>query len=236
MQTRREVERDARVDWILDAALDLVVNEGVGALTTPRLAKALRYTPAAFYRYFDSKDALLLALETRTAFRYYDRFFSTFAAARARLPKLKPKPHALADLLLAVRVYCALAREEPKHFQLVTVLVSGDRSWMSGEATQDLAEKLMPRVAEIVGLFATAAEAGALDESSTPLHRAIGLWIALHGFLSVTPFAQTHPALLDVDGIIRDHVDSLFRGWGASPRDLHAAKDALDTVQFSRPI
>ncbi len=229
--TRRETERDARVDWILDAALDVVVREGLGALTTPRLAKGLNYTPAALYRYFASKDALLLALETRTARRYYARFFSVFGAAREKLPELRPRPRALAQILVAIRVYSALASAEPEHFQLVSVLVSGDRSWMTADAAATLREELLPQVSEVIGLFALAADAGALAEGNHA-HRAIGIWIALHGFLAVTPLAQAHPSLLSMDAIADEHVTALLRGWGASARDLATAAEAVAGVRL----
>src|SRR5262245_1975511 len=101
--SRRRDERDARVEWILDAALEIVVAEGSAALTTPALAKRLGYTPAAFYRYFESKDALLAALEMRTAERVYGRYFEALAAARSRIePRLvraSARVRALADVV-----------------------------------------------------------------------------------------------------------------------------------------
>jgi AcrR family transcriptional regulator len=230
--TRREEERDARIDWILDAALQIVVADGIGALTTPRLAKDLGYTPAAFYRYFDSKDALLLALETRTALRYYARFFSCFGSARQALPKLRPRVRALADILLAVRVYSTLASVEPLQFKLVSVLVSGSRSWMTGDASKQLNEQLLPRVAEIIGIFAEASTAGALDDGNAA-HRAVGIWIALHAFLTAAPLARASPSLVDLDAVAEDHVTSLLRAWGAKAGELSTAAEAVATVHLA---
>lgn len=228
-RTRRAEERDARIDWILDVALEVVVGEGLAALTTPALAKRLRYTPAALYRYFDSKDALLLALETRTAERYYARFFAAFEAARARLPRMRPRIHALAELVVLTRIYAGLARAEPSQFKLVSVLVTGDRSWMRGAAARRLEANVLPQIASLVALFSAAETRGALAPGSAP-RRLMTLWLALHAILAAAPLAHAHPQLLDVPAIGDELVMSLLRGWGASARNIAVATRAVSSI------
>lgn len=229
--SRRREERDARVDWILDAALDLAVREGLGALTTPRLARELGYTPAAFYRYFESKDALLLALETRTAQRYYARFFEVFASARHALDDLRtlggqPRVRALARIALLAKVYASLAKEEPAHFRLVGVLVTGDRSWMKGTGAEKLEAHVLERIAEVVVLFAEAEELSALARGN-PVERLMILWVSLHAVLAAAPLAEAHPELLDLDAMGAELLRALLVGWGADPREVTAATRAI---------
>jgi AcrR family transcriptional regulator len=222
---RRGEERDARIDWILDAALEIVVAEGLGALTTPRLAKQIGYTPAAFYRYFDSKDALLLALETRTAERFYARFFAAFAEARraARSPRT-PKVLALTEIVLLARTYAAVAAEEPKRFRLVSALVTGDRSWMRGESEDRLREQFRPRIIEVIGYFVEAENVGALTRGDA-VRRAMTLWVALHAILAAAPMAAAHGDLLDLEGMREELLRTMLVGWGAAPKDVTAATD-----------
>ncbi|MBA8931442.1 TetR/AcrR family tetracycline transcriptional repressor [Kutzneria viridogrisea] len=52
----------SRRDEVLQAALDLLDEVGLDALTTRRLAERLGVRPGALYRHFDSKRALLEAM------------------------------------------------------------------------------------------------------------------------------------------------------------------------------
>jgi AcrR family transcriptional regulator len=61
-QARKERTREA----ILDAALDLVAQEGLAALSLRQLTRAVGIVPTAFYRHFASIDELGLALVDRS--------------------------------------------------------------------------------------------------------------------------------------------------------------------------
>lgn len=61
-QERKERTRQA----ILDAALDLVEEEGLAALSLRRLTRTVGIVPTAFYRHFASVDELGLALVDRS--------------------------------------------------------------------------------------------------------------------------------------------------------------------------
>jgi AcrR family transcriptional regulator len=61
-QERKERTRQA----ILDAALDLVAEEGLAALSLRQLTRAVGIVPTAFYRHFASIDELGLALVDRS--------------------------------------------------------------------------------------------------------------------------------------------------------------------------
>ena len=67
--TRAE-RRRARTEAIIDAAMNILLDEGVHAVTMRRLAKDLSLTPGAMYRYFDGKDAILVGMGQRTLGRY----------------------------------------------------------------------------------------------------------------------------------------------------------------------
>lgn len=62
-------------DRILDAALELLAEGGLGGLTMRALARRLRIDPMAMYHYFADKDALLAAAAERS-----------FASLRPRMP------------------------------------------------------------------------------------------------------------------------------------------------------
>lgn len=64
-ETRRERKERTR-QAILDAALDMVAEEGLAALSLRRLTRAVGIVPTAFYRHFSSVDELGLALVDRS--------------------------------------------------------------------------------------------------------------------------------------------------------------------------
>lgn len=64
-ESRRERKERTR-QAILDAALDLVAEEGLAALSLRQLTRAVGIVPTAFYRHFASIDELGLALVDRS--------------------------------------------------------------------------------------------------------------------------------------------------------------------------
>src|ERR1700742_2919958 len=58
----------SRRDEVLTAALELLDEVGLDALTTRKLAEKLGVQPGALYRHFDSKRSLLHAMVNRMAF------------------------------------------------------------------------------------------------------------------------------------------------------------------------
>jgi AcrR family transcriptional regulator len=64
-ETRRERKERTR-QAILDAALDLVAEEGLAALSLRQLTRAVGVVPTAFYRHFSSVEELGLALVDRS--------------------------------------------------------------------------------------------------------------------------------------------------------------------------
>jgi TetR/AcrR family transcriptional regulator len=62
--------RTPRQEELLDIALDLARDVGLGGVTVRRLAESAGFTEAALYRHFPSKSALLQALMGRIESRY----------------------------------------------------------------------------------------------------------------------------------------------------------------------
>ncbi len=59
---RRERGRREMVEAIVREAGSIVATSGTDALTIRAVADALEYSPGALYEYFDSEEAILLAL------------------------------------------------------------------------------------------------------------------------------------------------------------------------------
>lgn len=59
---RREREREAMRQAIMEAALMIAAQEGWQAVTVRRVAERIEYSPSALYKYFEDKDAILETL------------------------------------------------------------------------------------------------------------------------------------------------------------------------------
>jgi AcrR family transcriptional regulator len=82
-----------RQEQLLDLALDLAREVGLGGLTVRRLAERAGFTEAALYRHFPSKGALLLALMGRIE----DRFLP--AAREIAADEERPPAERLAEVV-----------------------------------------------------------------------------------------------------------------------------------------
>ncbi|MGZ4452897.1 MAG: TetR family transcriptional regulator [Nocardioides sp.] len=106
-ETRAEQkERTRRA--ILDAALDLTAESGLTSLSLRSVAKEVGVVPTAFYRHFDSIDALGLALVEEA-----------FVSLRAMLSAVR-QPEVIESLVgivdSSVRIVTEHVRAQPAHF------------------------------------------------------------------------------------------------------------------------
>jgi AcrR family transcriptional regulator len=62
IKQRRERERQATQQAILQAALEIASLEGWQAVTIRRVAERVEYSPSAIYKYFEDKEAILHTL------------------------------------------------------------------------------------------------------------------------------------------------------------------------------
>ena len=62
IKQRRERERQATQQAILQAALEIASEEGWESVTIRRLAERIEYSPSAIYKYFADKEAISLTL------------------------------------------------------------------------------------------------------------------------------------------------------------------------------
>ena len=80
---RRDRERQATQQAILQAALEIASEESWQAMTIRRIAERIEYSPSAIYKYFDDKEAILFAL-LRQGFQEATGHPGTYRDTRAR--------------------------------------------------------------------------------------------------------------------------------------------------------
>lgn len=231
--SRVERKRDARASAILDEAMAILAADGLDALTLGRIARSLDVVPAALYRYFDSKDALLAALQRRAVGVIHDRLRETLRAEDERTRRAAPDVAALAKLLAAARFYLDLPRTEPQTFFLVALLVGDPRPLLSDEEGRRTAPLLLGLLADVDALFRAAAETRALAKGES-MERTLAFWAVLQGALSLAKARRIAPALPSAADVAGGAVAAMLAGWGASADRLRRARRTLERDEGPR--
>jgi AcrR family transcriptional regulator len=168
---RRERERAAVRAAILSAARDLGRREGWDAVTMRRLADEIEYSANFAYRYFGSRDDILLAL-VRDGFARLREEMAAAGAQPVPLPKGTASSAAEAAVRRAGHAYLDFALTEPELYQLMYSLggvrVQAADTWDEGQAVGDV----------LAGLLAAA------GDRQTGWH-VLQLWATAHGLIAL---------------------------------------------------
>jgi len=218
----RQRSRALRTEEVLAAAQEIALREGVEALTVQRLAKALSYVPAALYRYFPSKEALVAELIGRAA----ASAVGALSASQQRVAEVDDA--GLARVLLLVESYLAWGRESPHELGLLSSAIGNPRVLVPEDAMAGtILGRAAPALGLVVGLLQDAADHALLDSAEPAPLRAVMLFASIHGSVTLKKLTRVAPGALDVDALARAHVRVLLKGFGAPPAMLKSAEALL---------
>ena len=114
--TPRQRRRAENLERVIRTVMGLVRKQGLDGLTMHGIADALGWAVGNLYRYFPSKDALLVAVQRRVVEQIGDDLDRALATVRAGHGRSGPAAVALTELWVVVRVYQAQARVRPEAF------------------------------------------------------------------------------------------------------------------------
>ena len=171
---RRERERQAVRDKILDAARELFVAEGYDAVTMRKIAEKIEYSPTAIYFHFRDKEALLQEL-CDTDFAALAGEFQKIAEVGDPIERLRQIGHA----------YVSFALGYPNHYRLMFMtphpapMRSEDSRLTRGNPEED-------SYAFLKGTVAQAIAAGHLRPEYTDADLVSQMvWAGTHGVVSL---------------------------------------------------
>lgn len=222
MTTSLERRRAARADQILDAAQNIVASKGLDALTVADLARVLDYAPAALYRYFDSKDALVAALRRRVLQKMHARQ----AAALSQPLHSPPKLQALTALVSFASFHAELPRTAPGELRLLNALVGDPRHLLPPAAGSESAPGASALLDELRARFQSAQDEGSLSPAS-PWERALIYWTSVHGVMQLEKLGHGHALSVDPEHLMHELSRALLLGWGARAADLRRIQEAF---------
>ncbi len=180
-------------DDIVAAARDLLLAEGVGALSMRRVAERVGVSATALYRHFEDKEALLLAAlqeSAATLRRYFARALQAPEPAEEGSPRRRgegERPSNPVHRLLATgEAYLEFAFAHPREYALLFMIWDelagiGLPRPKAGQLSEGL-QFLVDRVAECQAAGLIAPEDG---EDVAPLELALHAWALAHGLASL---------------------------------------------------
>lgn len=211
--TRREVNRETNLVDIRQRARELLVAEGPAGVTLRPIARAIGVTAPALYRYYASREDLLLDLIADL----YDELTTSMERARDAM-----SPEDLTGRFIAVtRAFRHWARTHPREFELVFATPVGDpgapkdarledrgqrfggvfqglfvEQWMHKPFPVAADDQLDPRLRRQLSQWAADNDVplplGALEVFLT-------CWVRLYGMISLEVFGHLSFALTDVE-------------------------------------
>ena len=161
---------------LVEAAADLLSEEGPAALSARRLAREAETSTMAVYTHFGGMPALVRAVVAEGFARLYDR-----------VAELEPSDDPLSDLIAAGIAYRAYALADP-HLYLV---MFGTASLGQYRLTQVELEVGLAAFGQLVDVVQRVMDAGVIRVGD-PRAVAGQFWAALHGFVMIELSGLSH--------------------------------------------
>jgi len=206
-------KRQRRVEQILDVSMGVLGAEGIEAVSVHRVARELNLTVGALYRYFESKDALVVALWRRAVEAYKGELLSVQRALEERASE----PVGPLTLVVAAALeYQRQSMLQPARFYFIMLALTRESVLLPVEHRPVLMGELFGLLQSIESPLAMAVESGTLHKGSAR-ERTISLWAGLNGALSLGKLGRTDPKEIPTGHLVEELLRSLLCTWGADP-------------------
>ena len=203
---RRERERTARREAILDAAQELIASDGYHGLRMDAVADSVELSKGTLYLYFENKDALCAGVATRLI----DSFLPFLEEA------LDNATTGLESIRALLHTYYDFAQDHPLHIRFALAWISaGERMDDSSEAFQTYRGKVGHMLSLVASSLDRGRKDGSIREDIDPLPQAMQIWTSFLGVVLVglnkESVAQRVSAPVDLDELFSLHVDGVLR-------------------------
>lgn len=228
VQTLRARASDVKRRAFLDEAARLVDQDGLDALTIKALAERVGCSVGALYRHFDSKDALIVAMQAEAIQTLLDAYDNARPALGELLENLSPEQAALGQLIGFGAMVAAASEVFPYEFGLQQRLLSSQLAMDPSQAAAviPIATAMMLRPAELIDT----AQAHGWLRPGPAFERAVRWVAALGGVLQLHHVRHPDAPTFDVQQLANDLTTDLLSGWGAEPVALVEASDVVGTA------
>ncbi len=193
---RRERERQATKQAILQAALEIASEEGWQAVTIRHVAERIEYSPSAIYKYFEEKEAILHTLLLQG--------FQQMLAALERSAEQERNP---SERLLQLAIaYWNFAWHHPTVYQLMFDLKGKVREVEEAKAAFLIVRKVIEEWSQANGVTLAS-----LDASVDIL------WAMMHGLIALTMAQHIYGGSTRARELLSQAINDLLLAWSMQP-------------------
>lgn len=235
----RERNRLARHRSYLRAALRVISEEGLDAVTMQRLASEVGASVGSAYTYFSSKGALIAEVQREAIERLAASALVLGGEVDAAAAGEATESALLAPVVAFGRFWLSADATHPEEMRLLLLLLSDHREVVPPEE----AGRVVPAALRLLELaesrLRAAADGGALSsgaDGSSPEQRTVALAAALTGCLHLAVVQRWDDELLDPRTTGRHVLDALLLGWGAAPEAVAGAHRLVDRLEAVGPL
>jgi AcrR family transcriptional regulator len=210
-KTRREEKREETIMEIKDLAWQQMADQGPANLSLRAISRDMRMSSAAIFRYFEDRNALLMALSLDA----YQAQIDAVAVAAAEHSGDQPDER----LLAAITAYRAWALKKPEQFMLIyganipgfepdwneivpvatknfaLILDLMQDAWEAGLLSEPEMNIQLPQ--ELKRTFEATAHQREYPAAAEALYLAVSGWIRVHGLISLEILGQLKPLIGD---------------------------------------
>jgi AcrR family transcriptional regulator len=213
LESRRERTRKAKIQAILDTAMELVVEGGIEGLTIQGIGRKMDCAVGALYRYFASKDVLLAELQCRVINEYHDALSGSLDRYDSDHPN-----DPLGALVLVARHYGHYLSENPAHFRLISLALSDSKHLLPGSEGM----KVMAAVQPILGLITQIIERAqkTVFHKGDAAERTVVFWACVQGVMQMKKLERFAPQQLNNERLLTQTLSTFLSAWGVAEDDL----------------
>jgi AcrR family transcriptional regulator len=238
---RRARNRAARHKQLIGAAGSILAEEGLGSLTMQAVADRVDCAVGTIYTYFNSKSALLAALQSEAIRVLTDSYDTAAERWDGFLDRddIDPQVAALSRILGLGRLFLSWPDLHPREFDFLQMLLVSREEIITIDDAMPVVPQALMLLSEGRVLIDAAVDCGALrlnpdlpgdDSLSRTLRWAGGLDGAVLVSAAGDLAYDIDPGTFDRSEIgIRLTID-LLSAWGARADDIHVAMDMVDRM------
>ena len=208
---RRGPKKKLDESEVLDAALALVAEDGLEALTIGALARYLAISPSGLYRYFESKGDLVVALQLRAIAKYEHRVRQALDDETGAAPQTSKQ--AILRLMKVWRTWVDAAVDIPAEHRLIDAFLSAPNPVLTEAQAIAVNQRLEVVLAILDAIHDDAVSAGALLPGRAR-ERTYLIWAALHGLDHFRKRDRIQPEHLRTARLFDEMILTLLQGFG----------------------
>jgi AcrR family transcriptional regulator len=225
---RREREREQLRARIVEAARDILSDDGLAGLSMRGIAERIEYSPATIYLYFKDKDELI----REVVLAGMERLWQSNRDELASLPETADA----ADQYAAMgRAYVRFALENTAYFRVMFELPGAAHFDDGCDAPCVESDVGFDRV---VRVLESAAAQGLMDVRDPQRTAVIG-WGLLHGLTSLYLSGHLGKIVNSNDAfmhLVEEAIQSLYSGFRGRKRERPVARPAVKAVANVAPV